>query len=99
MNTERFSEIVAEAREHFNGLVLGPDNELGAGHNPSKEVADGRRDIFARRAKHLAGPIAKKAKRATTRAKAWRLYSAVKRCDSVAGYQIFQAIIETKGDQ
>ena len=77
--------IIKNSAEFRKSLSEGRAEELGVGFNPTPEDESLRRAQYAQTARHLAGPLARKASRATTSQKWGRLVKAANRhCSSLA---------------
>ncbi len=74
--------ITAAAASKLENVAVGPADMLGVGEHPGSAAEAARRDTYARRAAHVAGPLARKASRANTARKAARLVRAAGRVDS-----------------
>lgn len=79
--------VVCEA-SRYHEFATGPAGKLGIGHEPTPEEEQLRRALYARWATHLAGPLARKAARATTNHKRAKLIAAVDRVSSGASLEL-----------
>ena len=82
MINDREKDMTMMTASKLESLSVGPADMLGVGANPSPAAEAARRGTYARRAAHVAGPLARKASRANTARKAARLVRAAGRVDS-----------------
>jgi hypothetical protein len=89
-------KIVADAAAHKEFLSDAPSDQLGVGKNPTLHDVCVRISVYKKSAAYLSGPCARKASRANTTKKKWRVYRQVRRHDSAAAYEI---LCEIRGIQ
>ena len=93
MTTKTAAQIVSAAAAYRLALSEGPVEELGVGFAPGEEEAAVRRAAYAKTAVYFDGPMARKAQRATTKAKLRRLAHACHRHCSATSERIWNLAV------